>query len=500
MALLREGRSSELEPDYWVGAGDRATTQPVSGPTDSIAISDPAAPTQQTPAVINEPILEPDYPVPGPVTPPPDDGNIVNPPPVAGDDGVLPYQPPPPVDPIPYDDGGVEPPRDSDGNIIEPGGQDWSVGSEAEGVSVQDLYPEVPEGSEFDVPDVADPTGAEVTDANLGEGTVETPTDAETDTGQIVDSAVDEVAGTIGSGEQTGLTPEQQVDAELARILGEDSPLLASARAEAMRQMNARGLTNTSMAAGATYSAMVDAALPMAQQNAQQALQREMANTELRQQSNQLTAEQTAALRALEAELGQDLSIFNADQLAQAQRLTAELRSAMESNNAEAYNEAALQLAELQRDAEAQQADLEAAGEEREFLERQAYQEQVLDIVGRLNEQFMIGEQQIDLQHVIGTYQQITSINETAATLMDSYLRSIGSIYDDPKMSTSQAAEAIRQMVTMLEGSMRMLSEMNNMDFGNTDAFIPGGSGGSGDGGGGGGGGRRGGGGGGQQP
>ena len=356
------------------------------------------------------------------------------------------------------------------------------LGSQAIGqqtdTTVQDLYPQMPEGGEFEVPDVADPTGAATTEADLGQGDVATPTDVTSNTGSIVQNAVNEVTSQVGTGEQTSLSAEQQVDAELARILGQDSPLLASARQEAMRMMNARGLTNTSMAAGATYKSMVDAALPMAQQNAAQAFEREMANTQLRQQANQMTAEQTAALRALEAELGQDLAIFNGDQLAEAQRLTAQLRTAMEQQNAQAYNEAAMQLAELQRDAQSQQAALEAAGAEREFLERQAYQEQILDSVAELNKQFMVGEQQIDLQNVIGTYQQITSINSTAAQLMDSYLRSIGQIYATKDMSTSQAAEAVRQMVAMLEGSMRMISEMNGMDFGNTDANIPGGSGG----------------------
>ena len=429
MVMLSEAQ--QLDSAYDVGGGSTTdispgaiTPEPVSQfPQDAI----PLGPYQ-------------DPPLPPDVTPDPTDGPIPD---------------PPPADPVPADP--------------------YAVGGDSD-VTVQDLYPDVPEGSEFEVPEVATPTGSEVTEADLGEGNVATPTETTTDTGSLVAGAIDEVTAATGTAEQTALTAEQQVDAELARILGEDSPLLASARQEAMRQMNARGLTNTSMAAGATYKAMVDAALPMAQQNADQAFQRELANTQNRQEMSTLNAEQIAELRKLEAELGQELSIFNGDQLAQAQRLTAELRSAMESQNMEAYNEASLQLAELQRDAEAQQADLTAAGEEREFLERQAYQEQALEVIGRLNEQFMIGEQQIDLQHVIGTYSQITSINETAATLMDSYLKSIGSIYDDPKMSTSQASEAIRAMVAMLEGSMRMLSEMNGMDFGDTDANIPGGA------------------------
>jgi hypothetical protein len=346
-------------------------------------------------------------------------------------------------------------------------------------VEVQDLYPDAPEGGDFDVPDVVEPIGADVIGADTGVADVGTPGTAETDTGAIVQGAVDEVVGAAGTAEQTGLTAEQQVDAELARILGEDSPLLASARQEAMRQMNARGLTNTSMAAGATYGAMVDAALPMAQQNAQQAAARELENTRLRQESGQFTAQELSRLRALEAELGQDLALFNSDQLNQAERLSAELRTAIEQGNQQAYNDAAMQLAELQRDAQAQQAEMDFGAQERQFLERQAYNEQIIDAVSRLNEQYMIGEQQIDLENIRGTYNQIISTNETAATLFDSYIRSIGSIFDNPEMSTGQANEAINAMVSMLEGSLRMIAGINDMDFGELN-LTPGGGGGSG--------------------
>lgn len=335
-------------------------------------------------------------------------------------------------------------------------------------LNVQDLYPTPPEGGTMDVPTVENPTGANVTEANLDEGNVATPTDATTQTGAIVAGAIDDIVAGTSTAEQTGLTAEQQVDAELARILGQDSPLLASARQEAMRQMNARGLTNTSMAAGATYGAMVDAALPMAQQNAEQAFQRELDNTRNRQEMSTLNVEQIAELRALEAELGQELSITNADQLAQAQRLTAELRSAMEQGNMEAYNRAAEQLADLERDAQKQQADLEGVAAEREFLERQAYEEITLEAISELNRQYMVGEQNLDVQDLIASYAQIRSANETAANMTSSYIDAIAAIYDNPEMSDAQANKAIQSITTMYQGTMEMLSGINGMDFGSS--------------------------------
>jgi hypothetical protein len=322
-------------------------------------------------------------------------------------------------------------------------------------------------------PTVAPVQGAGVTEADTGVGEVGTPGVAETDTGDIVEEAITDVGDTADPA-QSGLTAEQQVDAELARILGEDSPLLAQARAEAARMANKRGLMNTSMAAGMTQAEITKAALPMAQQNAQQAFQRELENARMRQESGLFTAEQLTRLRSLEAELGQELSIFNAEQLNQAERLSAEMRTALEQGNQQAYNEAALQLAELQRDAQAQQAEIDYAGAEREFLERQAYNEQIIDSVTELNKQFMSGEQLIDIEHVRGTYQMLMNQNDFAADLYDSYMGAIGQIFDDPKMTTSQAGEAIRALVDAMEGSLRMMSEINGIDLRDLGGAVPG--------------------------
>lgn len=297
--------------------------------------------------------------------------------------------------------------------------------------TIQDLYPTSPEGGELDAPDVADVIGAETVEADLGVGEVATP-------------------GGTQTAEETVLTPEQQVDAELTRILGKDSPLLAQARAEAMRQSNKRGLMNSSMAIGASQAEMVKAALPMAQQNAAQAFQRESENTQNRQEAG----------------------LFTAEQANESARLQAELQTALEQGNTEAYNRAAQQLADLRRSADQQQAELNYAADERRFLEQQAYNEQIIDSVRALNEQYLRGTQAMDLEEIRGTYNQIISTNETAATLYDSYMNSIGNVMANENMTPTQIASAVSNMQGMLEASLRMVSEMNNIDFGDVE-FIP---------------------------
>jgi len=60
----------------------------------------------------------------------------------------------------------------------------------------------------------------------------------------------------------------QTVQGQIGGIIASNSPLLRQAQANALAQMNARGLTNSSMAVGAGQQALYSAALPIAQSDA----------------------------------------------------------------------------------------------------------------------------------------------------------------------------------------------------------------------------------------
>ena len=70
-----------------------------------------------------------------------------------------------------------------------------------------------------------------------------------------------------------GTTPwdvaqNQTVANQISQIISADSPLMQQARMRAMQSANARGLLNSTMAASAGESALYDAAMPIAQQDA----------------------------------------------------------------------------------------------------------------------------------------------------------------------------------------------------------------------------------------
>ena len=64
------------------------------------------------------------------------------------------------------------------------------------------------------------------------------------------------------------VTPDQTVQKQLEQIIAADSPLMQQARTQALQQANARGLLNSSMAVTAGQSAVLEAATPIAQQDA----------------------------------------------------------------------------------------------------------------------------------------------------------------------------------------------------------------------------------------
>lgn len=335
--------------------------------------------------------------------------------------------------------------------------------------TVEDLYgPEAPTAVGPAAIDVAAPTAATIAVNDPIAARVGVPGTARATTG-----ALSQAAGAVG--EQADLTSEQQVDAELARILGQDSPLLARAKQEAMRTANRRGLQNTSIAVGAAQGAMVDRALPMAQQNAAQGFQRTLANAGFRQEANLFTASEQNRLTALEAELGTQVNVFNADQLNQAESLAAQMRMAQEQQNTEAYNRASLQFTELQRSAEAQRADIAFAGEQQRSAEQQAYNQQIIDRVSQINEQYLRGTQAMDLATIQGTYNQIIATNSTAGSMYQSYFSGIASVMSNPDMTPSQIASSVNVMQRQLEASLRLIEEMNNMDFGGVGTGAPGG-------------------------
>lgn len=109
-------------------------------------------------------------------------------------------------------------------------------------------------------------------------------------------------AGTTGSAQTGGL-----VENYLNNILAQDSTYLQRARAKALETANARGLANSSMAAGAGEAAALDAALPMAQQDASMNQQKMLQDTSQRFQKDLATLQNTWSNARYDTQLTEQL-------------------------------------------------------------------------------------------------------------------------------------------------------------------------------------------------
>jgi hypothetical protein len=69
---------------------------------------------------------------------------------------------------------------------------------------------------------------------------------------------------TLGDATQWNINDQQTVAGQLSGILAKKSPLMQRAETTGLQQANARGLLNSSMAAGAAQDAMIDRATPIA--------------------------------------------------------------------------------------------------------------------------------------------------------------------------------------------------------------------------------------------
>jgi len=122
------------------------------------------------------------------------------------------------------------------------------------------------------------------------------------------------------------------VQNQIAGIISGNSPLLQRARQQSLEASNARGLINSSMAVEAGQAAVIDKALPIAQQDAQTFGTASQDNQKYRNSADQFNAGETNTT-----------SRANAGLISTARQFTADAGNRAELNNADATNRAALQ-------------------------------------------------------------------------------------------------------------------------------------------------------------
>ena len=275
--------------------------------------------------------------------------------------------------------------------------------------------------------------------------------------------------------------------------------------------------------------AMVDKALPLAQQDAATA-------TSIAQEN----ANRETQVSSLNAQLGTDVSKFNAEQLNQAERLAAEMKTAVSQGNADAYNKAEQQLTDLQtkadlagqelqtrvselnaqlavdvskfnaseqneaaaivaqmetavsqgnadalNKAEQQLTDLQARADltakEHEFQASLQYAQDRNSMVSstqaqinEINKQYLAGSQAVDLAQIQGQFNNLISQNESAASMFDSYLTGLSSVMSNEDLGPERVAEYVALQTRQVTGSLQFIQDLNDLELEDLVFEVPG--------------------------
>lgn len=138
------------------------------------------------------------------------------------------------------------------------------------------------------------------------------------------------------------VTPEQTVQKQMEGIIGSGSPLMRQAKTRSDQEMQARGLLHSSIAVGAAQGAVMDRALPIAQQDATTYAQAatNTTNAENAAAYQNAQAKNTASLQG--AELGTGVNTKNADAINTARQFNADQSAKWQLANLDANTRVAI--------------------------------------------------------------------------------------------------------------------------------------------------------------
>ena len=225
--------------------------------------------------------------------------------------------------------------------------------------------------------------------------------------------------GTMASINNGNINPNDATNAasQLNAITSSNSPYIQLAQQQGMLSAAQRGLQNSSLASGASEAAAVQAAAPLAEQNAQSATAGELQNSQLQTQASEFNAGQQNANQQLNAQLATQTNQFNASQ----------------AQTAAATNAAAVN----------------------------AINQQITGIIGSINQQGLSGNQAQILAGIQGQYSELISQNQTAGAMVQSYMSALSAMMANPQIDQGRINTESTVLLNNLNSQLGMLNTIN---------------------------------------
>jgi hypothetical protein len=217
--------------------------------------------------------------------------------------------------------------------------------------------------------------------------------------------------GTINPNDSTNAA--SQLDA----ITRANSPYIQQATQQGLLTAASRGLENSSLGAGAAEAAAVQAAAPLAEQNANEATGGQMQNSQLETQAGEFNASQLNANQQLEAQLKTQQTQFNASQQQQAAATNAAAKNAMT--------------------------------------------QQTMQLNEQINQQYLSGSQSQTLASIQGQFNELIQSNASAAGLYTSMQNQIGAVMANKDIAPQRVADTISAMQSLTASGLSIIDAIN---------------------------------------
>jgi len=271
----------------------------------------------------------------------------------------------------------------------------------------------------------------------------------------------------LATAQQAAVDPATQtVQGQLAGILASGSPLLVQAQTRAAQAANRRGLLNSSMAVGAGESALYDAAMPIASQdattysqfglsNAERAQQAELANANAKNQMEQLNVSEEGNTNRFNVGETNTSNRFNTGETNTAARQTAAQEADRASQNAQLQQQSNLSAA----DRAAQTASQNAQLQQQTNLSNQ-------DAQTKLMLQQMDATTRTELVNIEANYKTLMQASQSASDLYMQTLKNLSDITMNKDLSAAAKNAAMQQQKDLLLNGMNLIGSMNNLGIG----------------------------------
>lgn len=213
------------------------------------------------------------------------------------------------------------------------------------------------------------------------------------------------------------VTPDQLVQSQITSILDGNNPYIKQAEQKAMEYANSRGVLNSSIAANAGRSAAIEAALPIAQQDAGVFERMATDNQNIQTQTNL--------------------------QNAQAQNTMLQTHVASQQEQ---------EIAKLQADLAS-----EAMGEEQDYkLNYLAADAAVREKLAEIEQGYAV-----ELETLRNEYGILKNQDTVIGTIYDGALRSLSGVLDDPDMSGTAAGVRSDEIIKNLKAALTYVTAVN---------------------------------------